>query len=130
MTRSTLRLSPAKAFYRRTYDRELTETQVAQVRLGAELRSAPAAAVRQVPQSVQEIVAAVNRTNPVTPWYWMPARQPGAGVAMRLNNEWAPGSDPAIASATEAAEAQKMADAEIAYTAWRTGPGKSIGPPT
>lgn len=108
--------------YARTYGRQLTEGESASVRLGAELRSAALQSVRQAPSTTQELVDAVNKANPGAGWYWMPERKPGEGMAMRLNGEWTPGSDPAVIAAAQAREEQELAAAEAEYERWRNGP--------
>jgi len=116
--------------YRAVYQRELSEAEVASVRYGAELRSA-APAMREVPQSVPDIVAMVNSRNVGAGWYWQPGRPPGSGIAMRgPDGSWT--GDPDVVDATRRGQAERDAAAAAAEDAYRNGPAvlRTIARPT
>jgi hypothetical protein len=116
----------------RTYGRELSDGELAAVRVGAELRSSPAQAMREVPRSTAEIVDLVNRSVVDAGWSYTPEfRGQHSGMAMRQpDGTWT--GDPAIVAATAAAEEAKRLRAERDYEAWRTGPVviRTIAPPS
>ena len=114
--------------YRQTYrdrndrPRELTEAEIAQVRFGAELRSAPVAPGRVIHTTAQ-LVEAVNSASVSAGWSYQPVfRGQHSGVAVRLNGQYTEDSDPAVIATTEAAEEEKRRREEEAYESWRNGP--------
>jgi hypothetical protein len=113
-------LEETRAVYRERFGRELREDEVAHVRKGAELRSAPPAPGRVI-RSTAELVEAVNSANVSAGWSYTPLFRRGEGMAIRQpDGTWT--GDPAIAAATQAAEEDKLRLNEEKYQAWRNGP--------
>lgn len=125
------RVDEVRKRHARTYGRELTDSELAQVRADAERRSVLPAA-RQLPARVPDIVDSVNSATVNAGWSYTPEfRGSSSGIAVRQADGSYRG-DPVVAAAAEQAEEAKRQQAEAEMDAWRNGPAvlRTIGPAT
>lgn len=116
------RIEETRQVYRERFGRELTAREVEVTRQTAELRSAPVAAVRDIPQSVPELVQRVNAATVNAGWSYTPQfRGPRSGVAI-LQSDGSYRGDPVVARAAQEADEAKRRQLEAEYGAWRSGP--------
>ena len=116
-------VAETRSMYRARFGRELDEGELAAVRRQAEMRAIVVEGGR-APASSWELAERHG-------WGVVKDPEQGSGMAMRLNGDWAPGSDPVVIRATEAAEEAKRLQAEADMTAWRRSPAAAgIGPAT
>ena len=121
-------LENTREVYRERFKRELTETEVAHVRLGAEIRSARTAGPAL---EVPELVERMNATYPGAGWRWSPEfGAPGAGIAVLQDGRWQ--GDPDVAARAEQAGREKAARLDAIGEARLAGPMvmRTVAPPT